>query len=478
MGGNTYIPTDARSLIAALGAVSVVEGPLPAGRLAASEQALRDAIAALGSLPPAPATVRGRLGRTAIRLVNQLAWWQTLQQQRVRQAWNEYERCRSAVPERLSDGGKSYMRTLGWRSLFNFPTGYAISSRELACALDRRGVYVTYKYLYGPGTLFPQPEPPVGENRLADSIRARPLAPGGIEVVYGQGDMFENNTGRYKIGFTMLEVDGLPPEWVRQANGMDEVWCPSAFNRETFRASGVTRPVHVVPLGYNPDRFYRQIGALRFSDRYTFLSVFEWSERKAPEMLLRTFNSTFRAQEPVLLVCKVMNGDPSVDVAQEVRRLGLDPAGGQIHFSVNHDIPPAGMAMLYGAADCFVLPTRGEGWGMPVLEAMACGLPAIATDYSAHREFMHAGNAYPLAVERLVPAVARCGYYHGFRWAEPSVTELGRLLRHVYSNPGEAKVRGLTAAREVRGTWTWDRAAGRIFERLEQINATSERLIR
>ena len=68
-------------------------------------------------------------------------------------------------------------------------------------------------------------------------------------MVYGQGDIFYRNFGGYKVGFTMLETDGIPAEWVRQANLMDEVWCPSHFNVKTFRNSGVTRPIHAIPLG-------------------------------------------------------------------------------------------------------------------------------------------------------------------------------------------------------------------------------------
>ncbi len=52
----------------------------------------------------------------------------------------------------------------------------------------------------------------------------------------------------------MLEVNGLPQEWVRQANLMDEVWVPSRFNKETFQLSGVRVPIHVIPLGVDPKR--------------------------------------------------------------------------------------------------------------------------------------------------------------------------------------------------------------------------------
>ena len=59
-----------------------------------------------------------------------------------------------------------------------------------------------------------------------------------VAVVYGQGDVFERNRGRRKVGFTMLEVDGFPKDWVRQANRMDEVWVPTEFNRQGFLRVG------------------------------------------------------------------------------------------------------------------------------------------------------------------------------------------------------------------------------------------------
>ena len=66
---------------------------------------------------------------------------------------------------------KRYTREIGWHSLMNFPTGYAISSRELATALDRNGVHVAYQYVYGPGTLFPPDEPQTSETKMAEMIR-------------------------------------------------------------------------------------------------------------------------------------------------------------------------------------------------------------------------------------------------------------------------------------------------------------------
>jgi glycosyltransferase involved in cell wall biosynthesis len=59
---------------------------------------------------------------------------------------------------------------------------------------------------------------------------------------------------------------------------------------------------------------------------------------------------------------------------------------------------------LYAAVDCFVLPTRGEGWGLPIFEAMAMGLPVIATNWSGQVDFMNENNAFPIRVDKLVPS--------------------------------------------------------------------------
>ena len=364
-----------------------------------------------------------------------------------------------------------YTRHIGWHSIFNFPTGYAISSRQLACALDRKGVHVEYKYVYGPGTVFPRNEPKSSDTYMVNVIRERKLEPSRIQVVYGQGDVFQSNFGSYRIGFTMFETDRIPAEWVRQANLMDEVWVPSSFNAKTFLESGVQRPIHVIPLGVDPDYFNPRILRDPLIGVYTFLSIFEWGERKMPHLLLKAFNDEFRSGEAVVLLCKTVNADPAVDVRAQVAALGLDPQGGRIHFSLNQMVPAYQLGSLYCSADCFVLTTRGEGWGLPVIEAMACGLPVIATDWSAHCDFMKAENAYPLRVDRLVPAQAKCPYYAGFSWAQPSYQHLRHLMRHVFDNQREARAKGERASHDVMNNWTWDHAAAKIIERVDQIRS-------
>ncbi|HSD72773.1 MAG TPA: glycosyltransferase [Thermoanaerobaculia bacterium] len=362
-----------------------------------------------------------------------------------------------------------YKREVLWQSIMNFPTGYAASTREILRALDRSGVRVSYRYVYGPGTPFPVDEPESSSDYLMNVVARRNGSPS-VSVVYGQGDVFYRNAGRRKVGFTMLEVDGFPSDWVRHANRMDEVWVPTEFNRRGFLESGLKRPIHTIPLGVDPDYFHPGItGFPNPTGEFVFLSNFEWGERKEPWMLLKVFNDEFAGDEPVRLVCKIINRDPGVRVREEIRRLNLKESGGKISFIFNREFPYYQLGAFYRSADCYISAGRGEGWDMPLMEAMACGLPAIATDWGAHTEFFHEGIGYPLKVRRTVPAVAKCPYYKGFSWADPDPEHLRSLLREIYDDREKAKRRGAAAAREIAERWTWERAAGKIVDRLQEI---------
>jgi GT2 family glycosyltransferase len=354
-----------------------------------------------------------------------------------------------------------YELELNWHSVVHRPLGYALCSRKMMRAMHFAGARVAYRNAYG------EEDGPTG-HLLLDDLLSRPLSPGARNLACSQADAFTRVPGRRRVGWTMLEVTGLPQEWVDGCNAMDEVWVPASFNVETFRASGVRTPIEVMPMGVDIDYLHPDIAGFRPSDRFTFLSVFEWGERKAPELLLRTF-AEFKESEDVLLLLSVFNRDPSIDVEREIAKLDLPPTA-PIAVMVNPEFDDYQMGSLYRSADCFVLPSRGEGFGMPVLEAMACGLPVITTDWSGPTDFLHDGIGYPLQVRSMVPAEARCPYYAGFEWAQPDDEHLRFLMRQVADRPDEARAKGLAAAAEVAARHTWQHVADRVKQRLLELD--------
>jgi glycosyltransferase involved in cell wall biosynthesis len=274
------------------------------------------------------------------------------------------------------------------------------------------------------------------------------------------------------------EFGSVPIAWVEALSQLaDEVWTPTHYVRDCFVAGGVPADrVAVVPLGvdvsiYRPDALPLPLKTTR---RFKFLFVGGTIKRKGIDVLLAAYRKAFSAADEVCLVIKDMgNGSFYRDqtAEKEIAAFRADPGAPDIEY-LSADLSFEEMAGLYTACDALVQPYRGEGFGLPIAEAMACGKPVIITGMGAALDFCNDRTAYliparrdPFA-ERNIGGIETAGRPW---WAEPDGEALVELLRQVMTNPEEAKALGAAACEHVRRHWTWDHAAAVVEERLRAL---------
>lgn len=286
-------------------------------------------------------------------------------------------------------------------------------------------------------------------------------------------------SGIKTIGMTVWETNTLPSGWVGLCNLMDEIWVPCDWNVETYKASGVTIPVRKVPHCININEFQNiqnseSISSQINSNRFNFYSIFQWSARKNPEGLLKAYFSEFNQDENVCLVLKTYHTNNSsqdkqaiIDAIKKIKtdlQLIETPPVLFIHGGMSRDE----VLTIHNCCDCFVLPHRAEGWGVPHFEALAMGKPAIATGYGGNLEFMQLANSWLLSFFMTpVAGMGRSTYNGKMHWAEPDLQNLQQYMREAYSNRELCKSKGMSGKLKVQ-EFSHERIGKQMVQLLEE----------
>jgi glycosyltransferase involved in cell wall biosynthesis len=278
------------------------------------------------------------------------------------------------------------------------------------------------------------------------------------------------------------EYGAVPVEWVEGVNrNVDELWVPSAYVRDMYVGSGVDpERVAVVPNGVDLERFTPDGPRMALdAPGVRLLFVGGVISRKGPDLLVDAYREAFDGRDDVTLVVKDF-GAGDIYAGTDRTRLREYADSGQLPRIVHLDeeLSADDLASLYRACDVLVHPYRGEGFAMPVLEAMASGLPVIVTAggptdefcpddacwriRSARREFEE--GVYP---GNLVTA--------GRPWVlEPDPAHLRELLTHAVADADERAARG-RAGRAAAERLSWDAVAEAYRERIVALAARPPR---
>jgi glycosyltransferase involved in cell wall biosynthesis len=239
------------------------------------------------------------------------------------------------------------------------------------------------------------------------------------------------------------------------------IWTPSQWGRGVLVSNGLAAGrVRVVPEGVDASVFRPVPEGQQDAPVFRFLCVAKWEERKGTAELVRAFREEFHSGEPVELV---MHCGAALNTGAAVRRaLAGDCPGRSPRIVCTEPASLPCLVALMQSCHAFVLPTRGEGWGLPILEAMACELPCIVTGYSGLTEFAHDENCFLVRIAERVP-VRDPEYYDPAvdwgEWARPDAAHLRSLMRLVYEDRPAAKAKAKRARDEAARFWSWSRAA-------------------
>lgn len=355
-------------------------------------------------------------------------------------------------------------------------SGYGEANRHDIAALTTAGVQLT--------TQIPHYCLEISDyGRLGDiagSVENRQLD-FGVKILHTTPNVYNQffEMGKYHIGRVFWETDKLPKEFAEKIELCNEIWTGSEYNAAAIRNAGVTRPIYIIPEAI--DTYVPEVRPFKIPNQtdYKFYSIFEWTERKNWKALLEAYWREFEHTEGVSLTLKTyvdnFTPDKKIEIFGEARALrnalGLSRYA-PIYFFTNlmdrHQI-----YRFHKTFDCFVSTHRGEGWGIPQMEALLMRKPIISTNCGGIHEYLKDKETAILLPYRLISLRGNTRNHQWYtqdqNWANVDISDVRQAMRWVFEHRDEASEIGKKGGQLVDKAFSLETVGNEMAKRLYNI---------
>lgn len=286
-----------------------------------------------------------------------------------------------------------------------------------------------------------------------------------INISFVAANLHGNFRG-HNIQWIVFESTRIPEHILAVCQTSEQVWVPSSWGRSILIANGI-RPdrIRVIPEGVDGNRFHTHGRKPYRKDRpFRFLTVGKYEQRKSLDETIDAFAQVYANTPAIELVIK---SNYFVNHDQKFQQLKNKIANLNNVNLLWGEMSGNELAELYRSCDAFVLPSKAEGWGLPLIEAAASGLPIITTDYSGQTEFLRYISDSVLPVTYTMGPVT-CPEYQTYypdtgnnwgTWARPDAFSIAVAMQTVCREYDKLFETACANSFVIRRTFTWQNSA-------------------
>lgn len=271
-----------------------------------------------------------------------------------------------------------------------------------------------------------------------------------------------------------FESSILPPGWEIYANSVDYILPSSQYSYDIFAQNNIPKDkMIIVPHGVDTNIFNPNIPPfkLKTTKKVKFLHNAINHARKMHERVVEAYLDAFTGNDDVCLVLKTKFKAPDkdkpfeVDVKQAIENVYKrykNPA----EIEVINDVFIEDIGSLYTACDVVVSMSSCEGFGLPMLESLACGNLLIAARHGGQLDFLNDENSLLVDTKEMKAPMSH-QYWEANKDAvvgDPSVKHCTELMRRAYENLETEKARIKESAKKMVEKFTWETAAQMILD--------------